>query len=66
MNNIKRIRLERNISQKQLASASNVSSPYLYDLENGHRNARPETWERIAAALNCTVEELTRTDREAQ
>lgn len=58
MNNIKRIREERGIRQKQLADAAGVSSPYLYDLENGNRNAKPETWQRIADALGCTVEEL--------
>ena len=35
-----------------------VSPPFLYDLENGRRGARPETMERIAAALGVTVEEL--------
>jgi hypothetical protein len=27
-------------------------------LENGNRNARPETWARIAKVLGCTVEDL--------
>lgn len=58
MNNVKRIREQRGINQKQLAEAANVSPPYLYDLENGNRNAKPETWQRIADALGCTVEEL--------
>ena len=58
MNNIKRIREERGIKQKELAEAASVSSPFLYDLENGNRNAKPETWQRIADALGCTVEEL--------
>lgn len=58
MNNIKALRMERNMMQKTLAQAAQVSSPFLHDLENGHRNAKPETMERIAAALGCTVEEL--------
>lgn len=58
MNNIKRIREERGISQRSLAKAANVSSPYIFDLERGNRNAKPETWQRIADALGCTVEEL--------
>ena len=58
MNNIKLIREQKGISQKSLAMAVNVSQPYIYDLENGHRNAKPETWERIAEALGCTVDEL--------
>lgn len=58
MNNIKRIREDKGITQKALAEAANVSSPFMYDLENGNRNAKPETWERIAAALGCTVNDL--------
>lgn len=58
MNNIKRIREDKGITQKALAEAANVSSPFMYDLENGNRNAKPETWERIATALGCTVNDL--------
>lgn len=58
MNNIKRIRKDKGITQKALAEAANVSSPFMYDLENGNRNAKPETWERIATALGCTVNDL--------
>ena len=64
MNNVKRIREERKITKKTLAAAAGVSSPYLYDLENGNRNAKPETWERIASALGCTVEELITPNKE--
>ena len=62
MNSIKRIREEHGIKQKELAEAANVSSPFLYDLENGNRNAKPETWQRIADALGCTVAELQGTE----
>jgi len=58
MTNLERIRHEKHMTQTALALAANVSQPYLYDLENGNRNARPETWQRIADALGCTVEEL--------
>lgn len=58
MNNIKLIRERKGMMQKALAEAAKVSSPYIYDLENGNRNAKPETWERIAAALGCTVNDL--------
>ena len=58
MNNIKLIREKMGITQKALAEAANVSCPFMYDLENGNRNAKPETWQRIAAALGCTVNDL--------
>jgi DNA-binding XRE family transcriptional regulator len=46
------------MTQKALAEAANVSAPFLYDLENGNRNAKPETWLRIAEALECKVEDI--------
>lgn len=58
MNRIKEIRETIGMKQNQLAMKAEVSSPYLYDLENNRRGARPETLERIAAALGVTVDEL--------
>lgn len=58
MNNIRTIREEKRISQIKLAADAGISQPFLYDLERGNRNAKPETMERIAAALGCTVEDL--------
>lgn len=58
MNRIKEIRLEKEMTQKALAEAAGVSSPFLHDLENDKRNAKPATMRRIAAALGCPVEEL--------
>ena len=57
-NRIKEIRIELNMKQQDLARAAGVSSPFLHDLENGNRNAKPETMEKIAQALGCTVTEL--------
>lgn len=58
MNNLKQIREAKGMTQKALADAACVSAPFLYDLENGNRNAKPETWARIAKVLGCTVEDL--------
>lgn len=58
MYNIRRIREECGLTQKALAEAAGVSAPFMYDLENGNRNAKPETLARIAAALGCTIDEL--------
>jgi transcriptional regulator with XRE-family HTH domain len=58
LNNIKAIREAKGITQKGLAKEANVSAPFLYDLEQNRRGAKPETWLRIADALGCTVEEL--------
>lgn len=58
MNRIKEIRMELNIKQQDLARAAGVSSPFLHDLENGNRNAKPETMQKIADALGCSVDAL--------
>lgn len=58
MNQIKKIRELKRINQKSLAEAAQISQPYLSDLEKNRRGARPETWQRIADALGCTIDEL--------
>ena len=57
-NNIKAIRKAKGVTQKDLAIAAGVSGPYIHDLENEARGAKPETLERIASALGVTVDEL--------
>jgi transcriptional regulator with XRE-family HTH domain len=57
-NKIKAIRVQKGITQKKLADAVGVSSPYIHDLENNNRGARNETLDKIAAALGVTVSEL--------
>lgn len=59
MNRIKEIRESKNISQTILAHLVGVSQPYMHDLENGKRGARPETYQRIAEVLDVPVYELT-------
>lgn len=66
MNHIKQLREQRGMTQKALAQAANVSSPFMFDLENGNRNAKPETLQRIADALGCTVEELQNSEEVEQ
>lgn len=58
VNRLKQARLEKGVMQKDLAKAVGVSHPFIHDLENNKRNAKPETWAKIAAALGCTVKEL--------
>lgn len=58
MSNIKKIRLEKGISQQELAAKAGVSQPFIHDLENENRSAKPETFERIAAVLGVPVKDL--------
>ena len=57
-NRIKALRIEKEITQKKLAETAMISQPYLFDLENNRRGAKPETLARIAEALGVTVDEL--------
>lgn len=59
MNKIKEIRERKGLQQKELAELVGLSAPYLHDLENDRRGAKPETLERIANGLGVTVMELT-------
>lgn len=58
MNKIKMIREQKRLTQTELASKAMISQPYLHDLENNRRGAKPETYERIAAALEVPVSDL--------
>lgn len=58
LNRIKEIRMNLKMSQTELAQLADISAPYLYDLENNRRGAKPETLERIAQAMGVTVHDL--------
>ena len=58
MNRIKEIRQMMRVSQISLARSAGVSQPFLCDLENNRRGAKPETLSRIADALGVSVSDL--------
>lgn len=62
MNQIKRIREGMGMKQVELAKMARVSQPYLYDLENNKRGAKPDTLLRIADALGVPLDELLKED----
>lgn len=57
-NRIREIRKAKQMTQVELARLAKVSQPHIHDLENGYRRASPEALERIATALDVTVDEL--------
>ena len=65
MNRVLEIRTERGITQQALATAAEISRPFLVDIEKGRRGAKPDTWSRIAGALGVTVAELRGDDNAA-
>lgn len=58
MTALERIRREKGITQAALANATNLSQPFIHDLEKGNRGAKRETLNKIAAALECSVNDL--------
>ena len=53
-----KIRLERGISQEELADRCGLHRTYISDIELGKRNLSLENIERIAISLNKTLPEF--------
>ncbi|MDP9426657.1 MAG: helix-turn-helix domain-containing protein [Actinomycetota bacterium] len=58
MNTLKRIRLLKEFSQGKLAADTGLSRQVISNLERGASRGYPETWKRIAKALDVTVDEI--------
>lgn len=57
--NIKKIRKEKKITQRQLAEEMGISRSYLSDLENNRYNPSSKTLEALAEKLNVSMLYLT-------
>lgn len=55
---IRNIRKEKGLSQEELAFKASLHSTYIGQIERGEKNATLESIEKIASALNVTLEEL--------
>ena len=55
---VRKIRLERGISQEELADRCGLHRTYISDIEFGKRNLSLENIERIAISLNKTLPEF--------
>lgn len=53
--NLRRIRVERRISQEELAYASGVERAYVGHLERGKKNPTIKTLDKLADTLGCKV-----------
>lgn len=61
MSNLKQLRNNRNLSQKQLSEASGISLRVIQHYEQGSRNinhARLDTIIKFAIALDCTISDI--------
>ena len=60
--NIRRIRQERNLTQRQLGEMVGASEAYIRAYESGRRNPKPSSLEKIADALSVNPEVLENSD----
>lgn len=56
--NVRRLRLERNLTQELLAEGAGLHTNYISSVERGQRNISIGNIERIACALGVSMAEL--------
>lgn len=56
--NLRKLRLKKNMSQGDLATALNVDRAYISNIENGRMNPTLSTLEKISGALGISTSEL--------
>ncbi len=56
--NLKRIRIEKNMSQGDIARALEVDRGYISNIENGKQNPTLSTITKLANALSVSADEL--------
>lgn len=64
MNTISRLRKKQGLSQVQLAEILNVTQGAVSQWEMGLSNPKSEILPELAKALNCTIDELFKKDKE--
>jgi transcriptional regulator with XRE-family HTH domain len=56
--NLKRLRLDKGISQESLALSADLDRTYIPSIEKGERNVSITVVEKLANALNVKISEL--------
>ena len=63
--NVRKLRKERKLTQKQLAELVDVSESAICNIENGKRSPKFETLLKLAEALDCSVADILGEERNA-
>ena len=63
MNGIKRLRVEKSMSQEELAMKLKVSQQAITKWETGEANPRADKLPLLAQVLECSIDELFQDDR---
>jgi transcriptional regulator with XRE-family HTH domain len=61
---LRELRQRRVLTLRELEEESGVSYNTIWRIENGHREARPSTIRKLAAALKVEPEELVKIEEE--
>ena len=61
---LKEIRIQKNISQYDLAASCGVSQSSIAGYENGRCTPNPDTLLKISVALGCSIEEILKDPKE--
>ena len=56
--NLKRVRIERGVSQELLAEMASLHRTYIGSVERGERNVSIDNMENIANALNVSLRDM--------
>lgn len=62
MKNLKKIRIDKKLSQEDLAFMAKTTSKCISDIELGKRNVKIDTLSRIANALGINLSELVKSN----
>lgn len=57
-NQIRDLRVSKKITQQELAERTNLSVPYISQIENNHRNISLETFVKIVDALEISLSDF--------
>lgn len=61
--NLKEMRVKQQLSQEKLADIAGLHRTYVGSVERGERNISIDNMERLASALNITIQDLLNVDK---